>query len=580
MFGFYLINMLKKSFLIGLIALLAFQLVTAQTQTSFVDFINQEHHWVDSVFRKLNKRQRIAQLFMVRAHTNLGQKYIDSVAKVIKKEKLGGVVLFQGGPIRHAYMINKYQERSKVPLFMALDGEWGLGMRLVDSTISFPYQMALGAVQNEQLIYQMGQEIAKNFKRIGLNINFAPVVDVNNNPNNPVINFRSFGENKENVTRKASAYMRGMMDEGIITSLKHFPGHGDTDVDSHYDLPKLNFTAARLDSLELYPFKELVKQGAAGVMVAHMNIPALDTTANLPSSLSPNIITGILKERLNFKGLVFTDAMDMKGVVKYFQDGEADVRAIVAGNDVLELSENSKRAIKKVRKAVRKKRISQRDLDARVKKILAAKYWLHLDRLKPVVVENLYHDLNNQSAKVLNQQLADAAVTLLKGDAAIDSLDVNLKTAIVSIGADSITRFQRVLSDSFKNSLNFVVGAKATATEVATAASELEKYDQIIVALHDQRLRPQSKLNYSSEVNLLISQLATDKTIFNVFANPYTIATFPGIENAKGIVVAYQNDATFQEASAKVIMGKLKASGKLPVTINAFFKYGDGLHIN
>ncbi|HWV72426.1 MAG TPA: glycoside hydrolase family 3 C-terminal domain-containing protein, partial [Pseudosphingobacterium sp.] len=228
----------------------------------------------------------------------------------------------------------------------------------------------------------------------------------------------------------------------------------------------------------------------------------------------------------------------------------------------------------------RKKRISQRDLDARVKKILAAKYRLHLDHLNPVVVENLYHDLNNQSAKVLNQQLADAAVTLLKGDAAIDSLDVNLKTAIVSIGVDSITKFQHVLSDYFKNSLNFVIGARATATEIASVASELEKYDQIIVALHDQRLRPQSKLNYSSEVNLFISQLATNKTIFNVFANPYTIATFPGIENAKGIVVGYQNDTTFQEALAKVIMGKLKASGKLPVTINAFFKYGDGININ
>lgn len=572
--------MLRKSFFIGLITLLTFQLVAAQTKTSFVNFINKEHQWVDSVFKKLNKKQRIAQLFMVRAHTNLGQKYIDSVAKVIKKEKLGGVVLFQGGPIRHAYIINKYQELSKVPLFMALDGEWGLGMRLVDSTISFPYQMALGAVQNEQLIYQMGQEIAKNFKRIGLNINFAPVVDVNNNPNNPVINFRSFGENKENVTRKASSYMRGMMDEGIITSLKHFPGHGDTDVDSHYDLPKLTFTAARLDSLELYPFKELIGQGASGVMVAHMNIPALDTNANLPSSLSHNIITGILKERLDFTGLVFTDAMDMKGVVKYFQDGEADVSAIIAGNDVLELSENSKRAIKKVRKAVRKKRISKQDLDARVKKILAAKYWLHLDELKPVMIENLYQDLNNQPAKTLNQQLADAAITLLKGKGAIDSLNVNLKTAIISIGADSITNFQHILNGYFKNSSNFVVGAKASAAEIANVTAELEKYDQIVVALHDQRLRPQSKLNYSSEVNLFISQLATDKTIFNVFANPYTIATFPGIENAKGIVVGYQNDASFQQASAKVLMGELKTSGKLPVTINTFFKYGDGINMN
>lgn len=572
--------MLKKSFLIVLISLLAFQLSNAQTQTSFVDFINQEHNWVDSVFRKLSKKQRIAQLFMVRAHTNLGQQYIDSVAKVIKKEKLGGVVLFQGGPISHAYMINKYQRLSKVPLFMALDGEWGLGMRLKDSTISFPYQMALGAIQQEQLIHQMGQEVAKNFKRIGLNINFAPVVDVNNNPNNPVINFRSFGENKENVTRKASAYMKGMMDEGIITSLKHFPGHGDTDVDSHYDLPKLNFTAAHLDSVELYPFKELIKQGASGVMVAHMNIPALDSSHNLPSSLSHNIITGILKERLGFRGLAFTDAMDMKGVVKYFRDGEADVRAIIAGNDVLELSENSKRAIKEVRKAVRKKRISKEDLDNRVRKILAAKYWLQLDKLKPVRIENLYQDLNNKQAKDLNQELADAAVTLLKGDSVIKQLDLNLKTAIISIGVDSLTDFQLLLNSHFKNSVNFVLSSNATAAEIAKVTHAVETYDQVIVALHDKRLRPQSKLDYSNEVNQLISQLANGKAIFNVFANPYALAKLPGIEKAAGIVVGYQNDEIFQKALAKVLMGKLQTSGKLPVTINSFFNYGDGIAIN
>src|SRR5690606_38271613 len=259
-------------------------------------------------------------------HTNLGQAYIDSVAKVIKKEDLGGVVLFQGGPVRHANMINQYQKHAKVPLLLALDGEWGLGMRLPDSTISFPYQMALGAIQNEELIYRMGREVAKDFKRLGLNINFAPVVDVNNNPRNPVINYRSFGESKQNVASKGAAYMKGMMDEGIIVSLKHFPGHGDTDVDSHYDLPKLNFSRERLDTLEMYPFKKLIDAGASGVMVAHMNIPSLDQTPNLPSSLSRTVVTDILKNEMGFKGLVFTDAMDMKGVVKYFKDGEADVR--------------------------------------------------------------------------------------------------------------------------------------------------------------------------------------------------------------------------------------------------------------
>src|SRR5690606_16277788 len=249
---------------------------------------------------------------------------------------------------------------------------------------SFPYQMALGAVQNEALIYQMGLEIARDFKRLGLNVNFAPVVDINNNPRNPVINFRSFGENKRNVARKGLAYMRGMMEGGIITSLTHFPGHGDTDVDSHHDLPQLKFTAGRLDSLEMYPFRELIKAGASGVMVAHMNIPSLDKTPNLPSSLSEHIVTNVLKKRLGFQGLTFTDAMDMNGVVKHFPNGEADVRAIIAGNDLLELSQNSARAIEMVLQAIKRGRLTQADIDSRVKKILAAKYWLGLDKLQPV----------------------------------------------------------------------------------------------------------------------------------------------------------------------------------------------------
>src|SRR5690606_11549602 len=368
-----------------LIILLSFgNQLKAQEKRDFVTFINRQHDWVDSVYKKLNKRERIAQLFMVRTHTNLGQNYIDSVAKVIKKEKLGGIVLFQGGPVRHANLINRYQSLSEVPLLVAIDGEWGLGMRLPDSTISYPYQMALGAIQDNSLIYTMGQNVAKDLKRLGVNINFAPVVDINNNPRNPVINYRSFGENRENVTQKGISYMKGMMDEGVIVSLKHFPGHGDTDVDSHHDLPKLDFSKSRLDSLEIYPFKKLIEEGASGVMVAHLNIPSLDNTPNLPSSLSKNVVTDILKKELNFNGLVFTDAMDMDGVVKYFRNGEADVRAIIAGNDVLELSKNSKRANKMIRKAIRTDRIDEDELTKRVKKVLAAKYWLGLNNLKPV----------------------------------------------------------------------------------------------------------------------------------------------------------------------------------------------------
>lgn len=486
-------------------------------------------------------------------------------------------MLFQGGPVRHAQLINRYQRLSKVPLLVALDGEWGLGMRLADSTISFPYQMALGAVQNEALIYQMGREVAKDFKRLGLNVNFAPVVDINNNPRNPVINFRSFGEDKQNVTRKGLAYMRGMMDEGIVVSLKHFPGHGDTDVDSHHDLPQLKFTAGRLDSLEMYPFRELVEAGAAGVMVAHMNIPSLDKTPNLPSSLSKPIITDILKGRLGFKGLAFTDAMDMKGVVKHFKNGEADVRAIIAGNDVLELSENSARAINLVLKAIKQGRISQQDIDRRVKKVLATKYWLRVDTLQPVELRGLYRDLNSPQTQALNQRLADASVTLLNGDSLIKVIDYTKHTAIITVGASELSEFQHMLDWRFDNAMNYVLSGQATADDVAAVASELGRYSQVIVALHDNRVRPRSSLNYNSTVRLFINELAGRKSIFCVFANPYSLAGLPGIEQAKSLLVCYQNDPIMQRAAAKVIFRRLTPSGRLPVTINAYFRYGDGI---
>ena len=568
--------MLKKSVLAIVFNMLMWHAALAQQQQLFIPFINTQHAWVDSVFDALTPRERVAQLFMVRAHSNLGQRYIDSVAGVIEREQLGGVVLFQGGPVRHAQVINRYQRLARVPLLIAMDGEWGLGMRLPDSTISFPYQMALGAIQQEGLIYRMGRQVARDFKRLGLTMNFAPVVDVNNNPRNPVINYRSFGEDKENVTRKGLAYMQGMMDEGIMVSLKHFPGHGDTDVDSHHDLPQLNFTAGRLDSLEMHPFRALIRRGASGIMVAHMNIPSLDNTPNLPSSLSPNIVTGILRQQLGFDGLIFTDAMDMQGVVKYFSNGEADVRAIIAGNDVLELSQNSARAIDLVLQAIVQQRLSQADIDARVKKILAAKYWLGLDHRKAVAYGHLYEDLNQPQAKELNQQLADASVTLLKSDSMINALDYAQRTAIIGIGNTAVSEFQQQLGKQFDNHLYFMLSANASAGDVAAISNELNGYSQIIVALHDTRVRPASVLAYNGTVRLFINELANMNSVFCVFANPYTLAGLPGIEQVKSLLVCYQNDLVMQRAAAKVVLRQIKPSGRLPVTVNSFFGYGDG----
>jgi beta-N-acetylhexosaminidase len=568
--------MVKISQVFVLVFVISLSSSTAQIKKSFIESINEKNEWVDSVYKHLTRRQRVAQLFMIRAHTDKGKAYEDSVAEVIKKEHIGGLVFFQGGPERQAKLTNRYQSLANVPLLIAMDGEWGLGMRL-DSTISYPYQMTLGAIQDTTLIYQMGQEVAKDFKRLGMHVNFAPSVDINNNPKNPVINYRSFGDNKYNVTSKGGAYMKGMQDAGLLVTLKHFPGHGDTDVDSHYDLPQLKFDRHRLDSIEIYPFKELINQGASGVMVAHMNIPALDNTPNLPSTLSKPIVTGVLKTELGFEGLIFSDAMEMKGVVKYFPNGEADVRALIAGNDVIELSENTKRAIKLIRKAVRADKLTWDQLNTSIKKVLAAKYWAGLDEPDPIDTLGIPEFLNRPEALALRQRLANAAVTVLKSDSLIKALAVNKRTAIISLGATEITTFQKELRQRYPNSLNFNLSKIASRSDINRMLAELKTYDQVILGIHDYRKRPGGTLDYNPELKVFIAELAKLNTLTAVFANPYTIAGLPGIELSKSLIVNYQNTDEMQIAAAKVISSQMGATGKLPVNINSFFKYGDGI---
>jgi len=545
-------------------------------QKPFIYELDQPNAWVDSIFKKLNRKQRIAQLFFVRAHTDKGKAYEDSIARVIRKEKIGGLVFFQGGPGRQLHLTKRYQQLARVPLLIAMDAEWGLGMRL-DSTMSYPYQMTLGAIQNENLMEKMGREIAYDLKRLGVHINFAPVVDINNNPKNPVIGFRSFGDDKLQVARKAGAYMKGMQDKGILVSLKHFPGHGDTDVDSHYDLPQLNFDRGRLDSLEMFPFKELIKNGASGMMVAHMNIPTLDASPNLPSTLSKPIVNVILKNDLGFKGLVFSDAMNMKGVVKFFPNGEADVRALIAGNDVLELSENSKRGIKLVRKAIRKKRLSWEQINVSVKKVLAAKYWAGLHQNVQLNPANLYEDLHRPSARALNQELADAAVTVLNSRKLIDDLDPNKKTVILSLGSAQTTVFQQELRSYFKQAEFICLDKSASAQQVEEVLTQISPDMQIIVSIHDSRKRPAAVLDYNADLLRLINRSVENGALISLFANPYTLIQLPEIAKAQTLVLNYQNSEEMQKAAVKVITKAIPSKGKLPVNINASLKNGDGL---
>lgn len=567
-------NLLKPTVFI-LLYIATFK-ASAQTP-GFLQATDKQTHWVDSVFKRLNKRQKIMQLFMVRVYSNKSQHLNDSIAKVIKRQKVGGIVFFQGGPVRQAGLVNRYQKISRVPLLVAIDGEWGLGMRL-DSTIAYPYQMTLGAIQDNTLIYKMGLQVARDFKRLGLQMNFGPDMDVNNNPNNPVIGFRSFGDNKYNVAQKGIAYMKGMQDGGILTTAKHFPGHGDTDVDSHLDLPQLPFTRQRLDSLEEYPFREAIKAGISGIMIAHMNIPALDTTKHLPSTLSKPIVTGVLKDSLGFKGLVVSDAMGMNGVVKYFPNGEADVRAFIAGNDILELSPDTKRARKMIKKAIRKKLIAKADLDARVKKILAAKYWAGLNHVEPVETGNLIADLNRPDAKALVQQLTDSALTQLTNSPARAAISFEKKTALISIGPADTTLYQRELQKQFTNSKLFFVAKNVNSTPpLDSLLNQLKDYEQVIIGVHDMRLRPASKLDFSSNVKLLIAELAAQpNSVISVFANPYTIAGLPGIEKCGMLLMGYQKSDEMQRSAVKAICGQLKPTGKLPVNVSAFFSGGTG----
>ncbi|MDB5005963.1 MAG: ybbD [Mucilaginibacter sp.] len=561
-------------FIINLIAIH----VSAQKE-GFISSLKQQNHWVDSVFRKMNRKKKVAQLFFVRAHTDKGLAYEDSVAKVIESENIGGLVFFQGGPVRQAELINRYQKLARVPLLIAMDGEWGVGMRL-DSTTSFPYQMTLGAVQDNALIYKMGQQVAYDFKRLGMQMNFGPDMDINNNPNNPVINYRSFGDNKYNVAAKGIAYFKGMQDEGLLTTAKHFPGHGDTNVDSHLDLPLLPFNRQRLESLEEYPFREAINAGISGVMIAHMDIPALDSTRNLPSTLSRPIVTGDLKDSLGFKGLVVSDAMEMKAVIKYFPNGEADLKAFLAGNDIIELSENSARAIKMIRKAARKNKTVDDELNARVKKILTAKYWTGLDHYHETVIEHLTDDLNRSSEKELVQQLSDGAVTVLKGDAADLQMNPLQKTAIISIGVKQPTIFQHGLSEWYAISTLFQVDKDTPDAVLKTLLETLKQYDQVYISINDTRARPASKLDYSNEVKLFIDEVAArSNTVISVFANAYTIAGLPGIEKCRALLVCYQMTDELQHSAVKVITRQIYPTGRLPVTINGLFTTGTGSHL-
>ena len=549
----------------------------AQQQPEFLQYTNSK--WVDSIMAELSPKERIAQLFMVRAYSNRDYDHKKQILKLIKEDHIGGVLFFQGTAEKQAELMNDYQLVSKVPLLGAIDAEWGLGMRL-DNSVSYPYQMALGAIQDNSILFRMGQEVGKQVKRSGLHMNFAPVVDVNNNPANPVINYRSFGELKKNVADKGVAYMKGMQSENLLTTAKHFPGHGDTDTDSHYALPQINHPYKRLDSLEMYPFKQLIKEGISGVMVAHLNIPALDSSG-VASTLSKNIITGILKDSLNFKGLVVTDAMDMKGVTIGNEPGVVDRNALLAGNDMLELTEDIPKAIEEIEKAVRDGLISQKQIDESCRKILAAKQWVGLNNYEPIKIDHIENDIHSTEAGFLQEKLTELSLTLLKNENSVLPIRKlkDKKFTSISFGAEEKTAFQEYL-ELYTEFDHFQVPAEASEAILDSIAEQIENSDHLIIGLHDDSNRPLNALQFSKEVLEMIFRLAEDeRSIITVFKNPYVLADIQNIEKSPALIEAYQDSELSEQKSAQLIFGGIGASGKLPVSIGNKFKAGDGLDL-
>ncbi|KAA5534499.1 hypothetical protein F0919_07710 [Taibaiella lutea] len=551
---------MSKAF-IFLLSLVTFLDLKASAQQ--FEFRNK---WVDSVYNSMSEQERIGQLFMVAAYSGGEKANAADIEKLLKARQIGGVIFMQGTPEAQARLTNQWQALSPVKLLIGMDAEWGLGMRLT-GVKNFPRQMMLGATHDTALMYEMGSAIAAQCKRLGVHIDFAPVVDVNNNPANPVINFRSFGDDKEWVVKLGIAYMKGLQDNGIMACAKHFPGHGDVAVDSHLDLPVVNKTKAQLNELELYPFQKLIAAGIKSVMVAHLSLPALDTTPNTPSTLSKNIITGLLKTEMGFGGLVFTDALNMKGLTKYYPDGETDLRAFLAGNDVLLFSQDVPLAISKIQNAIKFGTATEADLEVRVKKILAAKYDAGLNNLTAVDENNVTADLNAKSNAII-EKISRAAITLVKDrDKTLDKLKLkNVKVAYINVnGTNAENQLLTQLQKKFPKLLTQTLPSNSNTNDAAQLLSKTKAADVIIIGLHNLALYPGKEGNYGLD-NVQIAflqQLSKNKNaIFAVMGNAYALKN---ICNAGSIIVGYEDDTYTQEAAFEVMTGVLKAKGELPV---------------
>ncbi|MEJ0081016.1 MAG: glycoside hydrolase family 3 N-terminal domain-containing protein [Puia sp.] len=536
------------------------------------------NNWVDSVFRTLTDSQKIAQLIVVRLSaidpgTGKVTFYDQQVESDIRRFNIGGICLFQGGPKQQAALINHFQQIARTPVLFSIDAENGLGMRM-DSVAPLPRQMMLGAVQDPQLIYAYGKTVAEQCKRMGIQVNYAPVVDVNNNPDNPVINDRSFGENPRRVAELGIQYMRGLQDNGVLATAKHFPGHGDVSVDSHYDLPVINKSRRELDTLELYPFKKIIDAGIGSVMIGHLYVPAIDARENRASSISINAVTGVLRKQLHFSGLSVTDALEMKGVAKYFPDGDASVESLIAGNDMLCLPGDVANSVDKIFKAIRAKKLKWKDLNTRIKKVLTAKYQLGLANCQPVDTTHLVEDLNKDVPE-LYRNIAKQAITLVRKSDRPFPGPQQKRVAYIGFGLTNDNTFSKRIHDDFRaNTYYFDYGLDSVK---ASAAFELlrNRYDLIVIGLHNINRYPAHDFGISAPALNLLKELSRlPNTVSFVFGNPYALKY---VCDASILMECYDDNDITQGVAADWLNGKFLASGRLPVSVCNGISAGFGI---
>ena len=557
-------NRIKALFLL---LVLAFSVGTSVAQDA-------ESRWVDSVYNSLTLEQRVAQLICMRANQP-DKPFYEDVAKYIKQYNIGGVCFFRADADAQVNQTNAWQAIAQTPLMVSIDAEWGLAMR-VKKTLAYPYQMTLGAINDDQLIYEMGRQIAEQCQRMGIHVNFAPVADVNSNAANPIIGMRSFGENPKMVGEKATAYALGMQSKGLITSMKHFPGHGNTATDSHMTLPTVTRTMEEVRDIELAPFRYMIEQGVNGAMVGHLYFPAIEKVKNTSSSLSYGVVTELLKEQMGFEGLVFTDGLDMKGVSEKVKQDSVPYVSFMAGNDVLILPTNVPFAIKTIKQAAERDPKAAARLEESCKKILRYKYRAGLNNYKPISTANLMTDLKKKAYTELRQQLYDEAITMLRNENQVIPLANNQKIAVVTIGNTKNDVNDGLVARGFSTT-SFVVKKEDIASKSAEWLKKLESYDLVVVSIEKTTMFASKNYGITDETVKFFNRLvAQNDVILNLFACPYALDMFRINNSVKGLVVAYQDEVPAVDAVVRLLSGELEAHGTLPVSTSKFM-YGDGI---